>query len=174
MYGASLFSYFLRIQTILAINCGKTIIWDKNSLFWTPYPPCVNVFLAGLQENNFEIGGRWGQQLLRGFFAFLPLIYVKDCSYLFYFYLHAWNSPAHRMCPTIFSIKVLGICRKNLLWKFTMGICMTIYRKNLAPEFAVTISRGFLPWVFYICKQILFCIYDQMLFIWKQTFFTCE
>ena len=36
------------------------------------------------------------------------------------------------------------------------------------------ICRRNLPWVFCICKQNLFCVCEQILFIWKQTFFTCE
>ena len=143
MYGASLFNYFLRIQTILAINCGKTIIWDKKLSFLDPPRPCINVFLAGLQENNFEIGGRWGQQMLRGFFAFLPLIYVKDCRYLFYFYLHAWNSPAHRMCLTIFCIKYLVIFRENLPQQFAVGIYHRNLRDYLPQEFATGIRCNY-------------------------------
>ena len=49
------------------------------------------------------------------------------------------------------------ICRGYLLQKFAMGVC-----------------RGYLPWVFCICKQILFCISEQILLIWKQTFSICE
>ena len=47
----------------------------------------------------------------------------------------------------------MGICRR----KFAAGIC-----------------RGYLPWVFCVCKGILFCICEQILFIWKQTSFICE
>ena len=35
------------------------------------------------------------------------------------------------------------------------------------------ICRGYLPWVFCIYKRILFCICEKILFIWKQTIFTC-
>ena len=35
------------------------------------------------------------------------------------------------------------------------------------------ICRGYLPWVFCIYKRILFCICEQILFIWRQTFFIC-
>ena len=69
-------------STILAINCGKTIIWDKNSLFWTPHPPCINVFFSRLARKqlwNRGEGGRGGQQMFGAFFTFLPLIYGKDC-----------------------------------------------------------------------------------------------
>ena len=41
-----------------------------------------------------------------------------------------------------------GICHENLPWLFAVGFCMF--------------------------KQILFSIREQILFIWKQTFFTCE
>ena len=75
------------------------------------------------------------------------------------------------------------ICRKNLPWEFAAGICrgnlpqefaVGICRRNLPWLFAVRICRGYLPWVFCIRKRILFCIYEQILFIWKQTFFICE
>ena len=32
-FSVQFFFFFLRTQTALAINCGKTIIWDKNSFF---------------------------------------------------------------------------------------------------------------------------------------------
>ena len=68
----------------------------------------------------------------------------------------------HRGCSTPSS--VLDI------WKFAMGIC----RGNLPQEFAVRICRRYLPWiVLYIYKRILFCIYEQILFIWGQTFSIC-
>ena len=35
------------------------------------------------------------------------------------------------------------------------------------------ICHGYLPWVFCIYKRILFCACEQMLFIWRQTFFIC-
>ena len=35
------------------------------------------------------------------------------------------------------------------------------------------ICRGYLLWVFCIYKRILFCICEQILFIWRQTFFIC-
>ena len=53
----------------------------------------------------------------------------------------------------------------NLLRKFAAGVC----RGYLPREFAVPI----LPWVLCIYKRILFCIYEQILFIWRQTFFIC-
>ena len=37
--------------------------------------------LAGLQEINLEIGESGEQQMHGAFFAFLPLIYGKDCSH---------------------------------------------------------------------------------------------
>ena len=51
---------------------------------------------------------------------------------------------------------------------------MAVCRRNLPWLFAVRICRGNLPWVFCICKQNLFCVWEQILFIWKQTFFICE
>ena len=50
--------------------------------------------------------------------------------------------------------------------EFAVAIC----RRNLPWEFFARICRGF----FCIYKRILFCICEQILFIWKQTFFICE
>ena len=36
-------------------------------------------YTAGLQKSNFEIGRMGGQQMLGAFFAFLSVIYGKDC-----------------------------------------------------------------------------------------------
>ena len=86
------------------------------------------------------------------------------------------NSPwefAARICrgylPREFAV---GICRKNLPCLFAAGI----FRGYLLREFAAEICRGYLPWLFAvcICKEILFCICDQILFIWEQTFLICE
>ena len=52
------------------------------------------------------------------------------------------------------------ICRGYLPREFAVGIC----RRSLSWLFAVTICRRYLPW---------FCIYEQILFIWRQTFFIC-
>ena len=52
------------------------------------------------------------------------------------------------------------------IWEFAVAIC----RRNLPWEFSARICRGF----FCIYKRILFCICEQILFIWKQTFFICE
>ena len=57
--------------------------------------------------------------------------------------LHIWEFP-------------VGICGGYLPWGFAAGIC----RENL-------------PWVFCIYMWILFCIYEQILFIWRQTFCIC-
>ena len=39
-HGKTLWVFMYKtLSTILPINCGKTIIWDQNSLFWTPPPP---------------------------------------------------------------------------------------------------------------------------------------
>ena len=73
--------------------------------------------------------------------------------YLFSFYLHASSSPTQRNA----SQHLLYCMFENLPWLFAAGIC-----------------RGYLPWVFCIRKRILFCICEQILFIWKQTFFICD
>ena len=57
------------ITTILAINCGKTIILDENPLSWAPLPPASMPFSAGSQQNKLEIG-RGGQQMLGAFLPF--------------------------------------------------------------------------------------------------------
>ena len=58
----------------------------------------------------------------------------------------------------------------HLPWLFAVKIC----RGYLPQLFAVGICRGYLLRDFCICKQILFGICKQILFIWKQTFFRCE
>ena len=63
----------------------------------------------------------------------------------------------------------MAICRRNLPWLIAARIC----RGNLLQVFAVAIFRENLPWIFCIYKQILFCICEQILFIWRQTFFIC-
>ena len=64
--------------------------------------------------------------------------------------------PHRGLLHAIFCIAYLRICCGYLL-----------------PEFAVGICRGYFPWVFCIYKSILFCICEQILFIWRQTFFIC-
>ena len=59
----------------------------------------------------------------------------------------------------------VAICRRNLPWLFAARNC----RGNLPQKFAVAICRGF----FCIYKRILFCICEQILFTWRQTFFIC-
>ena len=56
-----------------------------------------------------------------------------------------------------------GICRGNLPQEFAVGIC----RRNLPWEFAAGICRENLPSFFCICKQNLFCVREQILFILK-------
>ena len=55
------------------------------------------------------------------------------------------------------------------IWEFAVAICRT----NLPWLITARICRGDLPWVFCIYKRILFCICEQILFIWRQTFFIC-
>ena len=76
----------------------------------------------------------------------------------------------HRDCSTRSSVLhiwefALEICRGNLSQEFAVGICC----RNLPWLFAASICRGF----FCIYKRILFCICEQILFIWRQTFFIC-
>ena len=76
----------------------------------------------------------------------------------------------HRDCSTRSSVLhiwefALEICRGNLSQEFAVGICC----RNLPWLFATSICRGF----FCIYKRILFCICEQILFIWRQTFFIC-
>ena len=74
---------------------------------------------------------------------------------------HRVNIPSHHLWYRLF---------ENLPWEFAVAIC----RRNLPWLFAVRICRGYWPWVFCIRKRILFCVCEQILFIWKQTFFICE
>ena len=70
-----------------------------------------------------------------------------------FFLLHAWSSPTQRIAPH----HLLYCIFENLSWEFVVRIC-----------------RRYLPFVFlYIYKRILFCIYEQILFIWRQTFSIC-
>ena len=55
------------------------------------------------------------------------------------------------------------------IWEFVVAIS----RRSSPWEFAAGICRGYLQWVFCIYKRILFCICEQILFIWRQTFFIC-
>ena len=82
---------------------------------------------------------------------------------------HTEDAPHHLLywicwgnLPQEFAV---AICSENLPWEFAAGVC----RGYLPREFAVPI----LPWVLCIYKRILFCIYEQILFIWRQTFFIC-
>ena len=74
----------------------------------------------------------------------------------FLFILTREALPQRGLLHTIFCIAYLRICRWNLPWLFAARIC----RKNL-------------PWGFFIYKKILFCICEQILFMWRQTFFIC-
>ena len=113
-------------------------------------------------------------------FEMLVLLINEINSHRFYLatcFLFIFTSEAlpHRGCPTLSFILhiwefAVAICRKNLPWLFAARIC----RRSLPQELAVAICRENLPWVFCICKRIFFCIREQILFIWKQTFFTCD
>ena len=102
-------------------------------------------------------------------------------SFLFIFTSEAL--PHRGLLHTIFCIAYLRNCRGNLLQELAVAICrgylpreftVGICRRNLRWLFAVRICRGYLPWVYRIGKRILFCICEEILFIWKQTFFICE
>ena len=55
-----------------------------------------------------------------------------------------------------------GICRENLPWLFAARIG----RRNLPRKFAAEICRGYLRWVFCICKHILSCLYGRKPFLY--------
>ena len=61
------------------------------------------------------------------------------------------------------------ICRANLPCKFAATICSGYlpreYAAGICRLFAPRICRGYLPWDFCICKQILSCICNQILFL---------
>ena len=78
--------------------------------------------------------------------------------------------PHKGLLHIIFYIAYLRICRGNLPQEFAVAIC----RENLPWKFAAGICRGYLPWVFCIRKRLTFCMCEQILFTWKQTFFICE
>ena len=84
---------------------------------------------------------------------------------MFSFYLPAWSSSTHRITP----YHLLYYIFENFVWEIATRIC----RRNLPQEFDVAICREnlLLPFVFLIYKEILFCICEQILFIWKQTVF---
>ena len=102
------------------------------------------------------------------------------------FRFHVWISPTHRILHTIFCFTCSRICSGNLPREFAAEICrrnlpqklaVAICRENLPQEFAVGICCKNLQWLIPAsnCKQIFFfCICEQILFIWKQTFFICE
>ena len=75
-------------------------------------------------------------------FCFVTFLFIFMCEAL----------PHKGLLHTIFCIAYLRICRGNLSQEFAAGIC----RENLLQEFAVAICRENLPWVFCMCKRILF------------------
>ena len=90
--------------------------------------------------------------------------------------------PHRGLLHAIFCIAYLRICRGYLPQEFAAGICrgdlpqvfaVAICCQNLPWESAVGVCRGYFPWVFCIYKSILFCICEQILFIWRQTFLLC-
>ena len=93
------------------------------------------------------------------------------CFFTCFIFIFTRQAPPHRgrLLHTIFNIAYLRICRGYLPREFAVGIC----HRNLPWLFAVRICHGYLPRVFCIYKRILFCICEQMLFIWRQTFFIC-
>ena len=89
-------------------------------------------------------------------FALLLAFFLSSCVKL----SHTEHAP-HYLLYCIF---------ENLPQEFAVAIC----RENLPQEFAVAICRENLRWVFCMCKRIPFCICEQILFLWKQTFFICD
>ena len=80
--------------------------------------------------------------------------------YLFSFYLRVWNSPTQRTPHHL-----LYYIFQNFLYlprEFATGICC----RNLECLFAARVCREFSC----IYKQIFFCIWEQILFLGKQTF----
>ena len=79
IYRDSLFKLFLRIQTILDINCAKTYHLRWEIPLSPPPCPCINVFFSRLARKQLWNWGEGAKQMLLALFAFLPLIYGKDC-----------------------------------------------------------------------------------------------
>ena len=71
MYGASLFNFFLRIQTILAIICVKASIWDENTLFWNPLRPASMFFEQACKKITSK-SGEGGATNSWSFFSLFP------------------------------------------------------------------------------------------------------
>ena len=67
----------------------------------------------------------------------------------------------------------VGICRRKLWHEFyrrylPREIAVGIFSRNSTEEFSVAVCREFcrgcFPWVFCICKQILFCIREKIFY----------
>ena len=96
----------------------------------------------------------------------LPWLFAAAicCGYL------PWGFGVATCRDNLLQLFAVSIWRSYLPWKFAAAICCG----NLSWLFAVVIFCGYLPWGFCKCRQILLCICEQILFIWKQTFFRCE
>ena len=86
--------------------------------------------------------------------------------------LHIWEFPAGICRGYLPQEFAAGICRGDLPQEFAVRIC----RRSLLWVFATRICRRNLPWLFsvgflYIQGNPFFCISEQILFIWRQTFF---
>ena len=161
------------------LNPYRAHFLDCNLINDTGNTKSVNYFsemfeMFALLTSNFN--NFW----CNGFLSFNKLL----LCYLFLLVFTCKALPHRELFQTIFSITYSRIWRGNLAREF--GV--VIFRKNLPQEFGVRICcrnfpwlfvtricRGDLSWlfavVFCICKQTLFRICEQILFIWKQTFF---
>ena len=73
-HGKTLWVFIYKtLSTILPINCGKTIIWDENSLFWTP-PSYPNPLFAFFENSDNPLHKLWQNYHLRRKFPFLNLL----------------------------------------------------------------------------------------------------
>ena len=111
MYGASLFKFFLRIQTILAINCGKTIT-EMNIPFSGPSSPLHQCFFQQACKKTTLKSGGGGTTNAWSFFAFLPLIYGKDyrCKKLLSLRKYYKYNLRNNRCPILVSMLTSCLC----------------------------------------------------------------
>ena len=128
---------------------------------------------------NFNHLRRSGYLLLVFFLSSrVKLSYTEDYS-IPSSTLHIWKFAVEICCVNLHWLFAVVICREKLPQDFAVRItpqkfAVAICCENLPQEFAVEICHGYLPRVFRIFKQIVFCLCEQILFIWKLVFFICE
>ena len=93
------------------------------------------------------------------------------CFVTCFLFIFTCEALLHRgLVHIIFCIAYFRSSCGNLPREFSVAIC----RRNLPWLFAARICHGYLPWAFCTHKRVLFCTCEQILLIWKQTFFICK